>query len=145
MLVALAAALSPFIYLPFVRSWLWGSILVVVAVMLTCFAALWGSNGTITRWIRKTLIPQAERRQIDLDLFLSALGAVDKKDKSFDEATREMAGNADDIKELLNKERARQELKMEPVKPELVKKEQVKKEPMERNRFNSEYDRKPKY
>ncbi len=100
-LVVMVGAAAGIFALPFLQDWVWGSIVGVVAAGFgfVIYAIL---QGRATRaWVEKHVVPRMLEDQIDPQFFVGLLANIDTKDEEIDEKLREIAGEAEQIAEVL--------------------------------------------
>jgi hypothetical protein len=78
LLVAVAALIlgAVFLWVPAVRSWLWGSVLVVAGFGAAALIGQALFSLRVREWTRKVLIPEAQEAKVSLDCFVAVLDDV---------------------------------------------------------------------
>ena len=83
------------------HSWLWGSILVVVALVITWFVFMKMSDSAVNRWAREKLVPRAKRDDIDLTMFVQLLMVLEESEQELEDEISSMVTSVGDICEAL--------------------------------------------
>ncbi len=71
--LAALVLLSAYLWVPEVRSWLWGSVMVVAVFWIAAFTSRSILARRVSQWTRKELIPQAEEANVSLACFLTVV------------------------------------------------------------------------
>jgi len=96
-LLVLMAFAAPIFLVPGLRTWLWGSAMVVAGLIAGMVVMSKVSNARIASWTRRKLIPRAEKHGVDLGVTIALLAQIDTKDEQIDEKIREFASNLDPV------------------------------------------------
>ncbi|MEZ5301232.1 MAG: hypothetical protein R3F11_11355 [Verrucomicrobiales bacterium] len=94
--LTLAVFGSAFFWLPVVRDWLWGTILVGVALAVGFLLGALRNDRARFRWCAKTLIPKLQANGVDPVDFLGILFALEGRD-DLDEGLEDMVNSAEAI------------------------------------------------
>jgi hypothetical protein len=97
-----ALILGPaFLWVPTVRSWLWGSVLVVAGFGAAAYIAHALFSLRVREWTRKVLIPEAQDAKVSLDCFVAVVDDVPGSPLGLTEALRPMKDQLETIRGVL--------------------------------------------
>ena len=102
-LTGIVGVIVGFTALPFLQSWLWGPLFLVLAITLWFFASTKATNKAVRGWVESVLVPRIRDRGVDARYFVGLLAAIKASGKGHEEKIADMARNVDLIADELVK------------------------------------------
>ena len=89
---------------PFLQSWLWGSLYFIGSVVLWVFASGKATDRAVRGWVRKVLLPRSQQHNVDLRYFVGLLSGMKGNTGGYEEKIVDMVRNVDAIADELHKQ-----------------------------------------